>query len=83
VLNIVTGKRYGTVPDEVVQYAAGFYGKTVAPIDPDVLDRIMEILKCTHAAAPPWRRQYAAAFLPTIHPIRALWLSRGDGVPRP
>ena len=41
VLNIVTGKRYGTVPDEVVQYAAGFYGDTVAPVDPDVLDRIM------------------------------------------
>ena len=41
VLNIVTGKRYGTVPDEVVQYAAGFYGQTVAPVDPDILDRIM------------------------------------------
>jgi oxaloacetate decarboxylase alpha subunit len=41
VLNIVTGQRYGTVPDEVVQYAAGFYGETVAPIDPNVLDRIM------------------------------------------
>ena len=41
VLNIVTGKRYGTVPDEVVQYAAGFYGETVAPVDPDVMDRIM------------------------------------------
>lgn len=41
VLNVVTGKRYGTVPDEVVQYAAGFYGQTVAPVDPDILDRIM------------------------------------------
>jgi oxaloacetate decarboxylase (Na+ extruding) subunit alpha len=41
VLNIVTGERYGTVPDEVVQYAAGFYGETVAPIDANVLDRIM------------------------------------------
>lgn len=41
VLNIVTGKRYGTVPDEVVQYAAGYYGQTVAPIDPNVLDKIM------------------------------------------
>lgn len=41
VLNIVTGKRYGTVPDEVVQYAAGFYGETVAPVDPEVMDRIM------------------------------------------
>ncbi|MGD9665406.1 MAG: pyruvate carboxylase [Novosphingobium sp.] len=41
VLNVVTGKRYSTVPDEVVQYAAGYYGETVAPIDADVLDRIM------------------------------------------
>ena len=41
VLNIVTGKRYGTVPDEVVQYAAGFYGESVAPIDPNILDQIM------------------------------------------
>ncbi|UVO52007.1 pyruvate carboxylase [Sphingomonas sp. SUN019] len=41
VLNIVTGKRYGTVPDEVIQYAAGYYGDPPAPIDPQVMDRIM------------------------------------------
>lgn len=41
VLNIVSGKRYAIVPDEVIQYAAGFYGQTVAPIDPNVLDIIM------------------------------------------
>jgi oxaloacetate decarboxylase (Na+ extruding) subunit alpha len=41
VLNIVTGKRYGTVPDEVIQYAAGYYGEPPAPIDPEVMDRIM------------------------------------------
>jgi oxaloacetate decarboxylase alpha subunit len=41
VLNIVTGKRYSVVPDEVLQYAAKFYGEPPAPIDPDVLDRIM------------------------------------------
>ena len=41
VLNVVTGKRYATIPDEVVQYAAGFYGDPVAPIDPDIMDRIM------------------------------------------
>ncbi|MGD0188309.1 MAG: oxaloacetate decarboxylase subunit alpha, partial [Roseiarcus sp.] len=40
VLNVVTGKRYSIVPDEVIQYAAGFYGNTVAPIDPNVLDKI-------------------------------------------
>ena len=31
VLNIVTGRRYGTVPDEVIQYAAGYYGDPPAP----------------------------------------------------
>lgn len=40
VLNIATGDRYSVVPDEVVQYAAGFYGQAPAPIEPDTLDRI-------------------------------------------
>ncbi len=41
VLNVVTGKRYTVIPDEVIQYAAGYYGDPVAPIDPNVLDIIM------------------------------------------
>ena len=53
VLNIVTGRRYGTVPDEVVQYAAGFYGQTVAPIDADVLDRIMSVPRAKEVVANP------------------------------
>ena len=53
VLNIVTGKRYGTVPDEVVQYAAGFYGKTVAPVDENVLDRIMASPRAKDVLAKP------------------------------
>jgi oxaloacetate decarboxylase alpha subunit len=53
VLNIVTDERYGTVPDEVVQYAAGYYGKTVAPIEPDVLDRIMSSARAPEVLANP------------------------------
>jgi oxaloacetate decarboxylase alpha subunit len=53
VLNIVTGRRYGTVPDEVVQYAAGYYGKTVAPIDPNVLDQIMTSARAREVLAKP------------------------------
>ena len=34
VLNVVTGKRYSMVPDEVVAYAVGHYGVPPAPIDP-------------------------------------------------
>ncbi len=41
VLNIVTAERYKVVPDEVIQYAAGQYGTPVAPIEPDIMDRIM------------------------------------------
>jgi oxaloacetate decarboxylase alpha subunit len=41
VLNVVTGDRYSMVPDEVIAYAAGHYGQPPAPIQPEVLDRIM------------------------------------------
>jgi len=41
VLNIVTGERYKIVPDELIQYAAGYYGETVAAIDDNVRDRIL------------------------------------------
>jgi len=53
VLNVVTGKRYGTIPDEVIQYAAGYYGKTVAPIEPGVLDRIMSAARAKEVLANP------------------------------
>jgi oxaloacetate decarboxylase (Na+ extruding) subunit alpha len=41
VLNVVQGERYATVPDEVRKYALGYYGELAAPIDPNVLDRIV------------------------------------------
>lgn len=41
VLNVVKGERYAIIPDEVIEYAAGYYGETVAPIDENVRDRIM------------------------------------------
>ena len=41
VLNVMQGERYRTVPDEVKKYALGYYGKLLAPIEPDVLDRII------------------------------------------
>jgi oxaloacetate decarboxylase (Na+ extruding) subunit alpha len=53
VLNIVTGKRYGTVPDEVIQYAAGFYGDPVAPVDANVMDKIMSADRAKEVLAHP------------------------------
>ncbi|MBI3372586.1 MAG: pyruvate carboxylase subunit B [Betaproteobacteria bacterium] len=42
VFNVVHGERYRFVPDEVKKYALGYYGKLLAPVAPDVLDRIIE-----------------------------------------
>ncbi len=53
VLNVVTGDRYSVVPDEVVQYAAGYYGETPAPIEPDTLDRIMAAPRAAEIFANP------------------------------
>lgn len=51
VLNVVTGARYSMVPDEVVNYALGRYGTPPAPIEPDVLDRIMSSRRAGEIAA--------------------------------
>ncbi|MDO8310656.1 MAG: hypothetical protein Q7T25_01825, partial [Sideroxyarcus sp.] len=63
VLNVVNGKRYNIVTDEVIQYAAGFYGETVAPIDPNVLDRILTSPRAKQVIANPPQQ-------PTIEELR-------------
>lgn len=42
VLNVVHGERYRIVPNEVKKYVLGYYGKLLAPVDPEALDRIVE-----------------------------------------
>jgi oxaloacetate decarboxylase alpha subunit len=51
--NIMSGERYGRVPDEVKQYALGYFGKANAPLDPDVMDRIVENGSPDIALTPP------------------------------
>lgn len=41
-LNVVGGERYASVPDEVKMYALGHFGKLLAPVKPDVFDKIVE-----------------------------------------
>jgi oxaloacetate decarboxylase (Na+ extruding) subunit alpha len=41
VFNVVHGERYRIVPNEVKKYALGYYGKLLAPIDRNALDRIV------------------------------------------
>ena len=71
VLNIVKGERYAIVPDEIVQYAAGFYGQTVAPIDPNVLDRIMASPRAAEVAGQPPEQ-------PTIEELRKRYDTQDD-----
>ena len=42
VMNVITGDRYSIVPNEVKKYALGYYGKLLAPIDPEVLELILK-----------------------------------------
>lgn len=53
VLNIVSGERYSIVTDEVIAYAAGFYGEMVAPIEPNVLDKIMSSPRAKQVTSSP------------------------------
>ena len=41
-LNLIKGERYSVVPDEVKKYALGYFGKHLAPVEPNALDRIVE-----------------------------------------
>jgi biotin carboxyl carrier protein len=41
--NVVSGKRYERITDEVIKYALGLYGKLTAPVDEKVMDRINQL----------------------------------------
>src|SRR5574344_407254 len=45
VLNVLSGKRYSMVTDETRSYAAGYYGRTPAPIEPKLRKKICGNLK--------------------------------------
>jgi len=41
VLNVLLGKRYASVTKEVKEYCLGYYGRTPAPMDPDIRRKII------------------------------------------
>jgi pyruvate carboxylase subunit B len=41
VINVVLGKRYASVTKEVKEYCLGYYGRTPAPIDPEIRAKII------------------------------------------
>jgi oxaloacetate decarboxylase alpha subunit len=71
VMNIINGERYAVVPDEVVQYAAGFYGRPVAPIEQQVLDKIMHSARAREIVANPPEQ-------PTIQELRKRYGTNDD-----
>jgi pyruvate/oxaloacetate carboxyltransferase len=41
--NVVSGKRYERITDEVIKYSLGLYGKLTAPVDEKVMERINKL----------------------------------------
>lgn len=40
-MNVISGERWKTVPKEVYQYFRGYYGKTPAPVDPEIQKKVL------------------------------------------
>ena len=70
-LNVLEGERYARVPDEVKRYALGYYGKLPAPVEPDVLDRIVENGSRTITPTPP-------ALAPAVDALRRRYPDASD-----
>jgi len=53
VMNVTGTERYAVIPDEVIRYALGKFGRPNQPIAPDVMDRIMALPRTKELAAEP------------------------------
>jgi oxaloacetate decarboxylase (Na+ extruding) subunit alpha len=62
VMNVTGQERYGVIPDEVIRYAIGRFGKPNVPIDPQVMDRI--------ESSPRTRELRAEAAMPPLEELR-------------
>jgi oxaloacetate decarboxylase alpha subunit len=53
VMNVTGTERYAVIPDEVIRYAIGKFGRPNQPIAPEVMDRIMALPRTKELAAEP------------------------------
>jgi oxaloacetate decarboxylase alpha subunit len=53
VMNVTGKERYGVVPDEVIRYALGRFGRPNVPIAPEVMDRIASLPRSRELRAEP------------------------------
>jgi oxaloacetate decarboxylase (Na+ extruding) subunit alpha len=51
--NVLSGTRYEVVPDQVIRYVLGSFGKPTAPVEPSVLDRILDRPRARELAGEP------------------------------
>ncbi len=51
--NVVGSERYANVPDQVIRYVLGKFGKPIAPVDRNVLDRILSMPRAREIMAEP------------------------------
>lgn len=51
--NVMGSERYGNVPDQVIRYVIGRFGRPTAPVAPDVLDRILQRPRARELLAEP------------------------------
>ena len=54
--NVLGGSRYEVVPDQVIRYVLGSFGKPTAPVEPWVLDRILDRPRARESWPPSRRR---------------------------
>ncbi|HEV7138599.1 MAG TPA: hypothetical protein VGN43_18330 [Steroidobacteraceae bacterium] len=53
VMNVTSGGRYEVVPDELIRYAIGRFGRATVPIEPWVMDRIAALPRTRELEAEP------------------------------
>jgi oxaloacetate decarboxylase (Na+ extruding) subunit alpha len=51
--NVIGSERYGNVPDQVIRYVLGSFGRPTAPVDPTVRDRILSRRRADELRAEP------------------------------
>jgi oxaloacetate decarboxylase alpha subunit len=53
VMNVTSPERYSRVPDELIRYAIGRFGKPTVPIEPGVMERIASLPRTRELQAEP------------------------------
>ena len=77
--NVTGSERYGNIPDQVIRYVLGRFGRPTAPVAPNVLDRIMALPRTREIEGEPVmmtlkdkRRQFPASMSDEEFLLRAV-----------